>query len=79
LKRLRLGVSGYALQQFTEDKINGSSLANSEERVFGVGPGVAFNQDGNDKFWATLNGYFETGAQNRPEGFAIVLRISLAF
>jgi hypothetical protein len=80
LKRLRLGISGYALQQLTDDKIDGNSMANSEERVFGIGPGLAYNQDNSqDKLWITLNSYFETGAENRPQGIEVVLRISLAF
>lgn len=80
LKRLRLGLSAYALQQLTDDKINGNSIAGSEERVFGVGPGLSYNQDNSqDKLWITLNSYFETGAENRPEGIGVVLRISLAF
>jgi hypothetical protein len=80
LKRLRLGISGYALQQLTDDKIDGNSMANSEERVFGIGPGLAFNQDNSqDKLWMTLNSYFETGAENRPQGIEVVLRISIAF
>jgi hypothetical protein len=80
LKRLRLGISGYALQQLTDDKINGNNIVNSEERVFGIGPGLAFNQDNSqDKLWITLNSYFETGAENRPQGIGVVLRISLAF
>lgn len=79
LKRLRLGISGYALQQFTDDKINGNNIGNSEERVFGVGPGLSYNQDNSrDKLWITLNSYFETGAENRPQGIEVVLRISLA-
>jgi hypothetical protein len=80
LKRLRLGVSGYALQQLTDDKINGNNIADSEERIFGIGPGLSYNQDNSqDKLWITLNSYFETGAENRPEGIGVVLRISLAF
>jgi hypothetical protein len=80
LKRLRFGISGYALQQFTDDKINGNNIANSEERVFGFGPGLSYNQDNSrDKLWITLNSYFETGAENRPQGIEVVLRISLAF
>jgi hypothetical protein len=80
LKRLRFGISGYALQQFTDDKINGNNIANSEERVFGFGPGLSYNQDkSRDKLWITLNSYFETGAENRPQGIEVVLRISLAF
>jgi hypothetical protein len=76
IRNLRIGINGYALQQFTDDKVNGHSLADSEERVFGVGPGLVFNTD---KLWIYLNSYFETGAENRPEGIKITLRISRAF
>jgi hypothetical protein len=79
LKRLRIGISGYALQQLTDDKIDGNAIAGSEERIFGVGPGLAYNQDSKDKWWVTLNSYFETGAETRPEGIGVVLRISMAF
>lgn len=80
LKRLRFGISGYALQQLTDDKINGNNIANSEERVFGIGPGLSYNQDNSrDKLWITLNSYFETGVENRPQGIEVVLRISLGF
>jgi hypothetical protein len=80
LKRLRLGFSGYALQQFTGDKMNGNALAASEERIFGIGPGLAYNQDNHqDKWWVTLNSYFETGAENRPQGIGVILRISIVF
>jgi hypothetical protein len=66
--------------KLTDDKIDGNSIANSEERVFGIGPGLSYNQDNSqDKLWITLNGYFETGAENRAEGIEVVLRISLAF
>ena len=76
MSNLRIGVNGYALQQITDDKVNGRKLADSEERVFGVGPGLVFNTD---KLWIYLNSYFEVGAENRPEGMKITLRISKAF
>ena len=44
--------------------------------VFGIGPGLVFTTD---KLWLYLNSYFETGAENRPEGIKITLRISKAF
>jgi hypothetical protein len=75
-KGLRLGINGYALQQVTDDKINGSSLPDSKERVFGIGPGLVI---GGDKWWVYLNSYVETGAENRPEGAQVVLRYSRAF
>jgi len=75
-KGLRLGINGYALQQLTDDKMNGSSLADSKERVFGIGPGLVYSRD---KWWIYLNSYFETGVENRPDGIKIVLRYSRAF
>jgi hypothetical protein len=76
LKGVRLGINGYVLQQLTDDQMNGHTIANSKERVFGVGPGLVYNRD---KFWIYLNSYFETGAENRPEGTKVTLRFSLAF
>jgi hypothetical protein len=76
LKGLRFGINGYALQQLTDDKIDGNSLADSKERVFGIGPGLVCS---GDKWWIYLNSYFEAGAENRPEGMKVVLRYSRAF
>lgn len=76
MRNLRIGVNRYALQQFTDDTANGHTLANLEERIFGVGPGLVFNTD---KLWIYLNSYFEVGGENRPEGIKITLRISRAF
>jgi hypothetical protein len=76
MRSLKIGVNGYALQQFTDDKVNGQTLANSKERIFGVGPGLVLNTD---KFWIYLNSYFEIGAENQPEGIKITLRISKVF
>jgi len=76
LKGLRLGINGYVLQQLSDDKMNGNSLPDSKERVFGIGPGLVYS---GDKWWIYLNNYFETGAENRPEGIKVVLRYSRAF
>ena len=76
LKGLRLGVNGYALQQLTDDKMNGKSLPDSRERVFGIGPGLVVS---GDKWWIYLNSYFEAGAENRPQGMKVVLRYSRVF
>jgi len=76
LNGLRLGINGYALQQLTDDKLNENSLPDSKERIFGIGPGLVYN---GDKWWIYLNGYFETGAENRPQGMKVVLRYSRAF
>lgn len=76
LKGLRLGINGYALQQLTPDKINGHNQANSKERVIGIGPGIQLS---GNKMSLYLNGYFETGAENRPEGTRVVIRFSKVF
>lgn len=75
-KGVRLGVNGYALQQLTADKVDGRSQANSEERVFGIGPGIQLSGNGVSLY---LNSYFETGAENRPEGTKAVFRLSKVF
>lgn len=76
VKGVRLGVNGYVLQQLTADKVDGHSQANSEERVFGIGPGLKMSGGGLSLY---LNSYFETGAENRPEGIKTVFRLSKVF
>ncbi len=76
VKGVRVGINGYALQQFTKDKIDGRSQANSKERVFGIGPGIKWSGDG---LSLNLNSYFETGAANRPEGTKVFFRLSKVF
>jgi len=73
---VRLGLNGYALQQLSEDRINGRSQDNSQERVFGIGPGIQYSNNGVSLY---LNSYFETGAENRSEGTKIIFRLSKAF
>ena len=70
---VRIGINGYALQQFTADKVNRHRQGNSEERVFGIGPGLKMSGHGVALY---INSYFESGAQNRPQGAKVVLRIS---
>ena len=75
-KGFRAGVAGYALQQITDDKLDGNDQAHSRERVFGIGPGFKYKID----TWSLyFNSYYETGAENRPEGVKVVFRISKIF
>ena len=76
VKDVRLGINGYFLQQLTEDKVDGHSQSDSKERVFGIGPGIQFR---GNMVSLHLNGYFETGAENRPEGAKVIFRISKVF
>jgi len=70
-KQLRVGVNGYFLEQVTDTELDGDDI-NDDESVFAVGPGAlySFSQDTHLFF----NVYFETSADNRPEGEKIILR-----
>jgi hypothetical protein len=71
-KRLRVGVNGYYFRQFEHSEVNGDKRGINEE-VFAIGPGAlwSFSQDTHLFF----NAYFESNAQNRPEGDRFILRL----
>lgn len=71
-QRLRLGLNGYYLKQVTESQINGKDVNDSEEQVFGFGPGLVYHFSQHDHLFA--NAYWETAAENRPEGSRFNLR-----
>jgi len=72
---VRIGISGYALRQVTDDRIDGKVIPGSAEQVFGIGPGLRLGARG---LWLYLNGYAEVGAENRQSGAKVVLRLSKA-
>jgi len=76
LKDLRIGISGYVLQQITDDRLDGDDQANSKERVFGIGPGLKYTYE---RMSLYLNTYYETAAENRPEGLRGILKLSMVF
>ncbi|MBP1688876.1 MAG: protein involved in meta-pathway of phenol degradation [Deltaproteobacteria bacterium] len=71
-KQLRLGVNGYYLKQFTNSEVDGNTIVGSREQVVGLGPGVLYSFSQNDHLF--FNAYFETQAENRPEGIRMIGR-----
>jgi hypothetical protein len=70
-KQLRVGMNGYGLKQTTASTIDGVSVPGREE-VLAFGPGLLYSWS--EKTHLFVNLYFETSAENRPEGTNFVLR-----
>ncbi|MCB9480450.1 MAG: transporter [Desulfobacteraceae bacterium] len=70
--RFRAGINGYWLKQITESEINGKKSESSKEQVFAAGPGCVYHISKDNHIF--INSYFETNAENRPEGFKLNLR-----
>ncbi len=71
-KMLRVGINGYYLKQFTESEVDGEDVDDSEEEVLAIGPGLLWHISPDNHLF--FNAYFETSAENRPEGNRFVLR-----
>lgn len=72
-KNVRVGFSGYWLQQLTDHKINGISVPGSLERTVGLGGGIRIFAGHNT--WLLLHGYSETDVRNRAQGYTVLLRV----
>nr|WP_246237833.1 transporter [Caldichromatium japonicum] len=70
--RLRLGSNGYYLKQISDSRVDSRSIADSKEQVLGLGPGLVYHLSKHDHLFANL--YWETLAENRPEGTRFNLR-----
>lgn len=75
-KGVRLGFNGYAVEQFTDNKINGRAISNSRERLFGFGPGAQFGGHG---LWFYANTYFDAGAKNSAQGTHVHFHVMKVF
>jgi len=71
-KRLRLGINGYYLKQITDTEVDGKDRSDREQQVFAIGPGAVYHFSRDNHLF--LNTYFETSAENQPEGFRVNVR-----
>jgi hypothetical protein len=76
-KRLRLGVNGYYLKQVNDTQKNGVDIPDSKEQVFGIGPGAVYHFSKDVHLF--INAYFESMAENRPEGERVNVRLVYHF
>lgn len=71
-KQWRLGAAGYVFRQLADDKVYGARMADSRERVFGLGPGLVYHGQG---LTAMLSHPFEFWGQNRFIGSRTTLQL----
>ena len=76
-KRLRVGVNGYYLKQLTEDELDGTKMPDSKQQVLGLGPGLLYSFSPDLHLF--INAYWESMAENRPEGQSVLARVVFHF
>ena len=77
LPNLRVGINGYYLKQITDFEVDGSGLDDSREQVLALGPGILWHISKDAHLF--VNAYFETEAENRPEGERLNIRLAYHF
>ena len=77
LPRFYIAAVGYALGQLHNNRANGVTIPDSKERVFGVGPGIAYFVTRDIVFFSYL--YLEAGARNRTQGTSFITRLVMHF
>lgn len=71
------GVGGYAYQQVTDDKKDGTTVEDNKGRAFGIGPSIKYD---NGKGWfITAKWQQDIGVRNRAEGQNIKIKMSIPF
>lgn len=70
--KLRVGLNGYYLKQITETEVDGDEISGTKEEILGIGPGLIYHFSREDHLF--FNVYFESSAENRPEGERFNLR-----
>ncbi len=76
-KQLRIGLNGYYLKQITDTQMDGKDVPGRKEQVFGIGPGAVYHFSRDMHLFFNL--YFESMAENRPEGERANVRLVYHF
>jgi hypothetical protein len=74
--QFQVGIVGYYYQQVTDDKTGYGKVENDRGRVFSIGPGVWYNHK---KWNIGLQGFIETAAKNRTQGWFSLSTITYSF
>ena len=72
-KQLRIGLNGYYLKQISDTEVDGQDISGRKEEVLAIGPGLVWHVSSETHLF--FNAYFETSAENRPEGDRYNLRL----
>jgi anthranilate 1,2-dioxygenase (deaminating, decarboxylating) large subunit len=76
-ERLYIAAVGYFLQQLHNNKALGVTVPDSKERIFAIGPGVAYFHSQDVIIIGYL--YLEAGSRNRTQGTSFISRLVLHF
>lgn len=71
-KQLRVGLNGYYLKQIGDTKAGGNDVADRQEQVLGIGPGLVYHRSPEQHLF--LNLFTEVLAENRTKGTRLILR-----
>ncbi|APW39601.1 phenol degradation protein meta [Rhodoferax koreense] len=71
-----LGINGYYFQQLSDSRANGTRIADSRERVLGIGPGLMWRISPEKALW--VNAYSESMVRNRASS-ALNLQVRTVF